>query len=257
MKKSIIFILILLSMLCTSCGQVENQAEVTDTTQTEIQETTIENITTISESISLVDESLIETQDITTMNETTTENQVTSSIEYTSSDDTIKTLVTNYVQSIIDCDIEKYLSVVYDTTEDIDDVNPLELLEIIQGDKAVDNLIFETFGFHDDDKLDRNNREELYNILKNDLSVVSVGDYISLNQLSNYDIKEFNKEYKNKSADDFILCNFTLSYKDQVGEYSVLLCHDSSGNWKIANEGDIFYNKNIENIMKSKYYDLF
>lgn len=263
MKKSLILTLILLSMLCISCEKDRTQSEVTDTLQNETQETsitevsTVEDITTISESISSVEESFIETEDIATVIETTTGNQVMSNIEYISSDDTIKTLVTDYMQSLIDCDIEKYLSVVYDTKEDKDDINPLEILEVIQGDHAVDNLIFETFGIHDDDKLTRDNRQELYNILKNDLSIISVGDYVYLNQLDNYDVKEFNEEYRNKSADDFIICNFTLSYKDQVREYSILLCYDDLDNWKVANEGDIFYDTNIENIIKSKYYDLF
>lgn len=263
MKKNLILAIILLSILCTSCGKDRTQSQVTDTSQNETQETsitevsTVEDITNISENISSVEESFIETEDITTVSETTIGNQAMSNIEYISSDDTIKTLITNYIQSMIDCDTKKYLSLVYDTTEDRDDINPLEVLEVIQGDHAVDNLIFETFGIHDDDKLTRDNRQELYNTLKNDLSIVSIGDYVYLNQLDNYDVKEFNEEYRNKSSSDFILCNFTLSYKDQVGEYSILLYSDGSGNWKVANEGDTFYNTNIEGIMQSKYYDLF
>lgn len=265
MKKSLILAIILLSTLCTSCDKDgnETQSQVTDTSQSQTQETSIaevstaEDITTVSESTSLAEESSIVTEDTTTISETTIESQATSNIEYISSDDTIKALITDYIQSMIGCDTEKYLSLVYDTTEDRDDINPLEVLEVMQGDRAVDNLIFETFGVHDDDELTRDNREELYNTLKNDLSIVSIGDYVYLNQLDNYDVKEFNEEYLNKSADDFILCNFTLSYKDQVGEYSILLYSDGSGNWKVANEGDTFYNTNVESIMQSKYYDLF
>lgn len=263
MKKNLILIFMLLSMMCTSCGQNNSQSQVSDTSQTEIQETinieisTDENVTNVSESISVIEETSVETQDMTTVSEIVTENQMISNTGYTSSDDTIKALITDYIQSLIDCDAEKYLSVVYDTTEDVDDINPLEILETIQGDSAVDNLIFETFGVNDDDKLTHDNLQELYNTLKNDFSIISVGDYVYLNQLNNYDVKDFNEEYKNKSTNDFIICNFMLSYKDQVGEYSVLLCFDSSGNWKIANEGDIFYRENVESILQSKYYDLF
>lgn len=61
MKK--LFIVLLISiMMCTSCGQIETQSEVIDTTQTTIQETSIteasivEDIATIGESTQLTEE---------------------------------------------------------------------------------------------------------------------------------------------------------------------------------------------------------
>ncbi|MGN1412289.1 MAG: hypothetical protein ACI4WH_07285 [Oscillospiraceae bacterium] len=225
MNRNLLSLLLTFTVLCTSCRQNETQLEVTKTTtQTTIQETSITENSTVDK--------------------ITTENQVTSSIEYIPSDDIIKSVVTDYIQSLIDCDVEKYLSVVYDTT-DREEVNPTNIISVIEPFSLYN--LFEEY----------NDYQELYNILKNDLNIISVGDYIFLNHLNNYDIEELKEEYPNMSVDDFIICNFKLLYKDQVGEYSILLCFDNSGNWKIANEDDIFYNSNIENIMKSKYYDLF
>lgn len=68
MRKRLIASLILLSMLCTSCGQIETQSEVADTLQTESQEISV----TIgeSESTTMMEETSVETEEtVSSVNE--------------------------------------------------------------------------------------------------------------------------------------------------------------------------------------------